>query len=82
MVSRRASARFRFGCPFSSEKVVVCGLCPVPNKPYGFCGRKAPWEKNGHCLVTLSLTINQNVKMALTTAHLNAGVILLVTVQR
>ena len=31
----------------------------------------------GHCLVTLSLTIN---KMAFIAAHLNAGVILVVTV--
>ena len=33
----------------------------------------------GHCLVTLSLTINE---MALIAAHLNAEVILVVTVQR
>ena len=34
----------------------------------------------GHCLATLSLTINENIKMALIAAHLNAGVILVVTV--
>ena len=34
----------------------------------------------GHCLVTLSLTINETFKMALIAAHLNAGVILVVTV--
>ena len=35
---------------------------------------------SGHCLVTLSLTINETlIKMALITAHLNAGVILVVT---
>ena len=34
----------------------------------------------GHCLVTLSLTINETVKTALVAAHLNAGVILVVTV--
>ena len=39
LISRRASARFRFGCPFSS-KVMVCG----------------------HCLVPLSLTINETLK--------------------
>ena len=33
----------------------------------------------GHCLVTLSLTINENIEMALIAAHLNAGVILVVT---
>ena len=33
----------------------------------------------GHCLVSLSLTINE-VKLALIAAYLNAGVILLVTV--
>ena len=33
----------------------------------------------GHCLVTLSLTII-NIKMALVAAHLNAGVILVVSV--
>ena len=26
----------------------------------------------GHCLVTLSLTINESIKVALTAAHLNA----------
>ena len=31
-------------------------------------------------IVTLPLTINENGKMALTAAHLNAGVILVVTV--
>ena len=35
----------------------------------------------GHCLVTLSLPINETLKiMAPTAAHLNAGVILAVTV--
>ena len=34
----------------------------------------------GHCLVTLSLTINETIKLALVTAHHNAGVILVVTV--
>ena len=34
----------------------------------------------GHCFVTLSLTINETLKMALIGAHLNAGVILVVTV--
>ena len=33
----------------------------------------------GHCLVTLSLTINKTLKVALITAHINAGVILVVT---
>ena len=39
LVSGRASVRFRFGSPLSSE-VVVCG----------------------HCLVTLSLTVNETLK--------------------
>ena len=35
----------------------------------------------GHCLVTLFLTVNDNIKMALiVAAHLNAGIILVVTV--
>ena len=35
----------------------------------------------GRCLVTLSLTVSETfIKMALTVAHLNAGVILVVTV--
>ena len=34
----------------------------------------------GHCLVTLSVTSYCNIKMALTAAHLNAGIILVVTV--
>ena len=33
----------------------------------------------GHCLVALSLTM-KTIKMALISAHLNAGVILVVTV--
>ena len=36
----------------------------------------------GHCLVTLSLTINETFTMGLTAAHLNAGVILVVAVYR
>ena len=36
----------------------------------------------GHGLVTLSLTINEAFKVALIAAHLNAGIILVVTVQR
>ena len=36
----------------------------------------------GHCLVTLSSTSYCNIKMALIAAHLNAEVILVVTVQR
>ena len=34
----------------------------------------------GHCLVTLSITSYRNIKMALIAAHLNAGIILVVTV--
>ena len=34
----------------------------------------------GHCLVTLSITCYWNIKMALIAAHLNAEVILVVTV--
>ena len=34
----------------------------------------------GHCLVTLSTTSYRNIKMALIAAHLNAEVILVVTV--
>ena len=34
----------------------------------------------GHCLVTLSVTSYRNIKMALIAAHLNAEVILVVTV--
>ena len=34
----------------------------------------------GHCLVTLSVTSCRNIKMALIAAHLNAGIILVVTV--
>ena len=34
----------------------------------------------GHCLVTLSITSYWNIKMALVAVHLNAGVILVVTV--
>ena len=34
----------------------------------------------GHCLVTLSITSYWNIKMALIAVHLNAGVILVVTV--
>ena len=34
----------------------------------------------GHCLVTMSITIYQQNKMALIAARLNAGVILAVTV--
>ena len=26
---------------------------PVPNKPYGFCGRKAPWKKKSQNTLTL-----------------------------
>ena len=33
----------------------------------------------GHCLVTLSITSYWNIKMALIAAHLNAGIILMVT---
>ena len=29
MVSRGTSVRYRFGSPFFSKKVVVCGHCPV-----------------------------------------------------
>ena len=36
----------------------------------------------GHCLVTLSRTINETSQMAPIAAHLNAGVILVVTVYR
>ena len=38
-----------------------------------------PLRLSGHSLVTLSLTVNET-KMAPITAHLNAGVILVVTV--
>ena len=58
LVSGRTSVRYRFGSPFSSKNVVVCG----------------------HCLVTLSITSYWNIKMALIAAHLNAEVILVVTV--
>ena len=34
----------------------------------------------GHCLVTLPITFYRNIKMALIAAHLNAGIILVVTV--
>ena len=34
----------------------------------------------GHCLVTLSITSYWNIKTALIAAHLNAGIILVVTV--
>ena len=34
----------------------------------------------GHCLVTLSITSYWNIKMVLIAAHLNAGIILVVTV--
>ena len=34
----------------------------------------------GHCLVTLSITSYRNIKMALIAAHLNAVIILVVTV--
>ena len=34
----------------------------------------------GHCLVTLSITSYFNIKITLTAAHLNAGIILVVTV--
>ena len=36
----------------------------------------------GYCLVTLSLTVNETLTMALTAVHLNAGVILVVAVYR
>ena len=36
----------------------------------------------GHCLVTLSIISYRNIRMALIAAHLNAEVILVVTVQR
>ena len=34
-----------------------------------------------HCLVTLPLTVNEIIKTALSTAHLNAGVIVVATVK-
>ena len=30
---------------------------PVPNKPYGFCGRKAPWKKSGQTSLDLMVTV-------------------------
>ena len=59
LVSGRTSVRYRFGSPFSSKKVVVCG----------------------HCLVTLSLTINETLKwLSSLTISMQESVILVVTV--
>ena len=68
---KMAQAMSRFGLAVRCQK----GLGSIPLW-LSFLFRKV--VTCGHCVVTLSLTIN-DIKMALIAAHLNAGVMLVVT---
>jgi len=72
LVSGWTSVRYRFGSLFSSKK--------EKRKKKRRKKKKEKVVVCGHCLVTLSITFYRNIKMAVIAAHLNAEIILMVTV--